>query len=140
MVQLYYDKATGELCDRYPNFIAQNDKSGVIELNEENREERELYEKTCFTQWGYIWKVVNGKLKYCENFENDENYIKQEKKNTLLLYKSYLAETDYVIAKLQEAQLTATDEEYQAMKEEYSEILAKRKEARIKINELEAEE
>ena len=50
--------------------------------------------------------------------------------------KKYLSDTDYVITKLNEAKIE--DEElFNSLKNEYSDILAKRKEARARINELE---
>lgn len=51
-------------------------------------------------------------------------------------YKAYLNETDYVVSKLQESQLVDSEEDYQALKAKYTDILKKRKEARTKINEL----
>ena len=53
--------------------------------------------------------------------------------------KNYLASTDYVISKLNELKLE-DDEEYEKTKADYAEVLVKRKEARAKINELEAKE
>ena len=50
-------------------------------------------------------------------------------------YQQYLTDTDYIITKLNEARLE-DDTEFEAMKAQYSEQLAKRKEARSKINEL----
>ena len=49
--------------------------------------------------------------------------------------KEYLASTDYVISKLNEAKIES-EEEYQNLKEKYQETLAKRAEARKRINEL----
>lgn len=59
--------------------------------------------------------------------------------NEIISLKAYLASTDYVISKLNELKLE-DDEEYEKEKVEYAEVLAKRKEARKRINELEAEE
>ena len=49
----------------------------------------------------------------------------------------YLAETDYVITKINEA--IALDEDVDALKVKYSEILTNRKSARARINEIESE-
>ena len=49
--------------------------------------------------------------------------------------KEYLASTDYVISKLNEAKIES-EEEYQNLKEKYQETLVKRAEARKRINEL----
>ena len=51
--------------------------------------------------------------------------------------KNYLDSTDYVIAKLNELKLE-DEAEFEKAKIEYKDILAKRKEARAKINQLEA--
>ncbi len=50
--------------------------------------------------------------------------------------KAYLAETDYVISKLNELKLE-DEEGYEEAKTQYSDVLKKRKEARARINELE---
>lgn len=67
-------------------------------------------------------------------------YIKRLQKYKDLLelseLKQYLSSTDYVIIKLNEAKIE--DEElFNSLKTEYSDILTKRKEARVRINELE---
>ena len=49
--------------------------------------------------------------------------------------KEYLASTDYVISKLNEAKIES-EEEYQNLIEKYQETLVKRAEARKRINEL----
>lgn len=50
--------------------------------------------------------------------------------------RQYLNETDYVISKLNELKLE-DEEEYESEKEKYSEVLAKRKEARSSVREME---
>lgn len=50
----------------------------------------------------------------------------------------FLSDTDYVVTKLNELRLE-DDETYETEKKRYSEILKKRKEARVKIRELEDE-
>lgn len=49
----------------------------------------------------------------------------------------YLADTDYVVAKLNELRLD-DEGEYEAEKAKYSDVLAKRKAARKRINEIDA--
>ena len=49
----------------------------------------------------------------------------------------YLAETDYVVTKINEA--IALEEDAEALKVKYSEILTNRKSARARINEIESE-
>lgn len=55
-----------------------------------------------------------------------------------LKLKKFLDSTDYVISKLNELKLE-DDLEYEKAKSEYAEVLAKRKKARARINELEAQ-
>ena len=82
---------------------------------------------------------------YLKSFlENpDAEYLarktEREKYDEIMNLKNYLASTDYVISKLNELKLE-DDEEYEKTKADYTEVLVKRKEARTKINELEAKE
>lgn len=64
---------------------------------------------------------------------------KQDNYEETLRLKNYLTSTDYVISKLNELKLE-DDSEYEKTKAEYAEVLAKRKGARARINELEAQE
>lgn len=66
--------------------------------------------------------------------EDEKNKI--DKADQIASCKKYLSSTDYVISKLNELKLE-DDGEFEKAKEEYKEVLAKRKEARNKINELE---
>ena len=59
------------------------------------------------------------------------------KENQLAELKQYLADTDYVITKLNEAKLE-DEEEFNSLKLQYANVLEKRKETRAKINELES--
>lgn len=70
-----------------------------------------------------------------EKIREDEK-SKVDKADQIASCKNYLSSTDYVISKLNELKLE-DEEEYEKAKEEYKEVLAKRKEARAKINELE---
>ena len=62
-----------------------------------------------------------------------QNMLKEQEIDEL---KKYLFDTDYVITKLNEAKIEDEDL-FNSLKTEYSDILAKRKEARVRINELE---
>ena len=68
-------------------------------------------------------------------------YLERKKKfesnQEIETLKSYLDSTDYVVAKLNELKLE-DEAEFEKAKIEYKDILAKRKEAREKINQLEA--
>ena len=66
-----------------------------------------------------------------------EEKAAQEKAKKVAEYKKYLAETDYIVLKMGERLADGNTEAATAIKTEYAEQLAKRKEARDKINELE---
>lgn len=68
--------------------------------------------------------------------EQESIKAESEKESTIIELKQYLADTDYVITKLNELKLEDEDE-YETEKAKYADILAKRKECRSKINELE---
>ena len=61
----------------------------------------------------------------------------QEKARQIATYKKYLQDTDYIVLKMGECLADGNTEAVTAIKTEYAEQLAKRKEARNKINELE---
>lgn len=133
MKKLYYDKDTGFVSERYPHNY-KKDESVFVEV------EDDLYNKTFSVDTGYIWKVENGVPVIVEDTdENEKRELKRLKLSNLLCdYKQYLADTDYIITKLNEAKLE-DDAEFETMKDQYSEQLSKRKEARSKINELQQE-
>lgn len=64
-----------------------------------------------------------------------EEKVAQEKARKIAEYKKYLQDTDYIVLKIAEAQSEGGD--IAALRTDYAEQLAKRKEARNKINELE---
>lgn len=66
-----------------------------------------------------------------------EEKAAQEKARKIAEYKKYLADTDYIVLKIAEAQSESDTNTVTKIKTEYTEQLAKRKEAREKINELE---
>lgn len=67
--------------------------------------------------------------------EDEKNKV--DMANQIASYKNYLSSTDYIIAKLNELKLE-DEAEFEKAKIEYKDTLAKRKEARAKINQLEA--
>ena len=132
MKKIYYDKKTGYLCDRYPKDIEKTDDSPFIEVDDE------LEEQTYCVEYGKFWKVVDGSLVISDDIETQatQEYKDLVRNNLMCEHKQYLNDTDYVITKLNEAKLE--DESlFNSLKEEYAEVLIKRKEARAKINELE---
>lgn len=66
-----------------------------------------------------------------------EEKAAQEKARQIAEYKKYLQDTDYIVLKMGEYLADGNTEAVTAIKTEYAEQLAKRKEAREKINELE---
>lgn len=134
MKKVYYDKETGYLCDRYPKDIKKTNDSPFIEVDDE------LEAQTYCVEYGKFWKVVDGSLVIGDDIETQETqeYKDYIKDNLICEYKQYLNDTDYVITKLNEAKIEDEDL-FNSLKEQYAEVLIKRKEARAKINELEAQ-
>ena len=134
MKKVYYDKKTGYLCNRYPKDIEKTDDSPFIEV------EDEIEEQTYAVEFGKFWKVVDGSLVIGDDIEAQatQEYKDLVRYNEINEYQQYLNDTDYVITKLNEAKIE--DEVlFNSLKEEYAEVLTKRKEARAKINELETQ-
>ena len=73
-----------------------------------------------------------------EEVQASEEYQKIIKKTEVSELKNYLSETDYIITKLNEAKIE-DDALFEELKVKYSDIIAKRKEARERINTLEQE-
>ena len=131
-IKIYYDKETGYLCNRYPKDIEVKKDTPFIEVSEEEAN------KTYVVEYGKFWAVKDGVLQKVDDLEviNTDEYKELLKNEEIASLKTYLSETDYVITKLNEAKIE--DEElFNSLKTEYSDILAKRKEARARINELE---
>lgn len=83
----------------------------------------------------YFYRDGKLSLEDDEEIINSDEYKRELITNEMNTYQTYLSDTDYVISKLNE--LTLEDEdEYETEKANYSDVLAKRKEARKKINEL----
>ena len=99
-----------------------------------------MEEQTYSVEYGKFWKVVDGSLVIGDDIETQatQEYKDLVRSSEINEYRQYLNDTDYVITKLNEAKIE--DEElFNSLKEKYAEILTKRKEARAKINELEAQ-
>lgn len=131
-MKVYYDKETGYLCERYPKDIEVKEDTPFIELPDEEVEE------TYIVEYGKFWAIKDNKLVKVDDIELQatEKYKQEIKNNEIADLKNYLDNTDYVIAKLNEAKIE--DEElFEELKVKYAEILTKRKQARARINELE---
>lgn len=125
MTRIYYRNSDGFLCNRYPTDIT--DKEAYIDVEDDEAE------KTYSVELGKHWAVKKGKLVLAE-YETEES-LEHEKENQIAELKGYLDSTDYVISKLNELKLE-DETEYETAREEYTDVLKKRKEAREKINEL----
>lgn len=98
----------------------------------------EWQEKLSTCSYGYMKAYIDNEIVEIEDLEvinttEYQNILKEQEVNEL---KRYLSDTDYVITKLNEAKIE-DDKLFNSLKTEYSDILTKRKEARVRINELE---
>lgn len=127
MERIYYNKITGLLCNRYPTDIKIDENSAYIEVSEE------IANTTYVCPCGKHWAVIDNTLQQVDYETEESKQLKID--NEIAKYKDYLSSTDYVISKLNELKLE-DDGEFEKAKEEYKEVLAKRKEARERINKL----
>lgn len=93
-----------------------------------------LSELPNINQWWLTHKHcdVNEYADYCEIVERADHGAPM----IVAEAKGYLSETDWVVTKIQEAALFS-EEDVEALKVKYADIITKRQEARAKINELE---
>ena len=131
--KFYYNPTTYEI-ERRAFYDEVEDKDlPFIELTFEEWEE-----KLSSLSYGYKKVYLNGEIQEVldENVINTIEYKNIQKEWEIKKLKRYLNDTDYVITKLNEAKIE--DEElFNSLKTKYSDILTKRKEARVRINELE---
>lgn len=104
--------------------------------------EYEIWEHNGY--YRVIKSAEKEQLLYNEMTEEEKaEYNKQKRieaiNSEILSNKAYLSDTDYIVTKINEIVATGTEEEIQEVKSQYSEQLSKRKEARVRINELEKE-
>ena len=131
--KFYYNPTTYEI-ERRAFYDEVEDKDlPFIELTFEEWEE-----KLSSLSYGYKKVYLNGEIQEVldEKVINTIEYKNIQKEWEIKKLKRYLSDTDYVITKLNEAKIE-DDELFNSLKTEYSDILAKRKEARVRINELE---
>ena len=131
--KFYYNPTTYEI-ERRAFYDEVEDKDlPFIELTFE-----EWQEKLSSLSYGYKKVYLNGEIREVldEKVINTIEYKNTQKEWETKKLKRYLTDTDYIITKLNEAKIE--DEElFNSLKIEYNEVLTKRKEARIRINELE---
>lgn len=131
--KFYYDENTGVI-EVTPFYDEEKEKNlPYIELTYEEWE-REL--ATC--SYGFRKAYRDGKIIEVANEEvqASEEYQKNLKEIEVSELKNYLAETDYIITKLNEAKIE-DDALFEELKIKYADELQKRKEARDRIKELE---
>lgn len=131
--KFYYNPTTYEI-ERRAFYDEVEDKDlPFIELTFEEWEE-----KLSSLSYGYKKVYLNGEIQEVldEKVINTIEYKNIQKEWEIKKLKRYLNDTDYVITKLNEAKIEDEDL-FNSLKTKYSDILTKRKEARIRINELE---
>ena len=136
---IYYRLSDGYLCDRYPldilsKDLAENEKGTYVCSTPDE------YEETLSVDYGYTWAVINNKLQVVPNealqTTDEYQYYLAEGQYATALH--YLNDTDFIVAKINEAATVNDDpEEVAALKVKYADQIAKRKEYRKLINELE---
>ena len=131
--KFYYNPTTYEIERRAFYDEVENKDLPFIELTFEEWEE-----KLSSLSYGYKKVYLNGEIQEVldEKVINTIEYKNIQKEWEIKKLKRYLTDTDYVITKLNEAKIEDEDL-FNSLKTEYSDILAKRKEARVRINELE---
>ena len=134
-MKFYYNEKTGKIrnhCFYDADTEGESLKMPSIELTIDE------WSKTLASHpVGKTYFYKNGKLVLEDDPDviNTEEYKAEVKANEIATLKRYLSDTDYVISKLNELKLE-DEAEYEAEKIKYADILKKRKEARVKINEL----
>ena len=150
MERFYYKDSKGSLFNlKSPDFIKYSEVEEKFYQTDENGEPilDENGEQIYYTEKN---RVADGLLDGYTQITKEE-YEKltkpkeptaeqkeaQEKAKKIAGYKKYLQDTDYIVLKMGERLADGNTEAATAIKTEYAEQLAKRKEARDKINELE---
>lgn len=136
---IYYRLSDGYLCDRYPLDIFSKDLAD-IEKGTYICSTQEEYEETLSVDYGYTWAVIDNKLQVIPNetFQATDEYQHYLAEGQYATALHFLNDTDFIVAKINEAATINDDpEEVAALKEKYADQIAKRKEYRKLINELE---
>ena len=121
----------------------------VTPFNDELVEEDLPFIELTFEEWeknlsvckyGFKKAYINDEIVEVEDKEVQvsEEYKSLQKEIETTNLKNYLSETDYIITKLNEAKIE-DDALFEELKTKYSDVIAKRKEARGRIKTLEQE-
>lgn len=128
--KFYYNQEDGTIDVRpfYDN--AKKENKPYIELTYDEWEE-----KLASCDYGYKKAYINNEIVEIEDEAviNSDEYKAIMKAHEIKKLKRYLAETDYVVTKLNELKLVDTSA-YKVELKRYKDVLDKRKEARAKIN------
>ena len=112
-------------------YYKSKDGKGYLSLKTPlSAEEAKDYIEITEEQWNAHMESIQPKKPTAEEL------VKREKLHTISEKKAYLRDTDYVVIKIAEAE---TKEEADAIREEYVDVIALRKQARVDINRLEKE-
>lgn len=125
----------GYVTDDKRLYLDKEDVPEGSDYKEVTLSESEFAEAIC-TPMGYAWYYKDGTPVLLEHETPDSK--RQKLLNKICDYEAYLSDTDYIISKLNELKLE-DDDSYETEKANYTDVLAKRKEARSKINELREE-
>lgn len=136
---IYYRLSDGYLCDRYPSDILSKDlaenKKGTYVCSTQDE-----YEETLSVDYGYTWAVINNKLQVVPNeaLQTTDEYQRYLALGQYATALHFLNDTDFIVAKINEAATVYEDaDEVSSLKQKYADQIAKRKEYRKLINELE---
>ena len=135
---IYYRLSDGYLCDRYPldvfsKDLAENEK-GIYVCSTQDE-----YEETLSVDYGYTWAVIDNKLQVVPNAalqatDEYQHYLAEGQYATAL---HFLNDTDFIIQKINELSIEDDADGAAELKQKYADKIAKRKEYRKLINELE---
>lgn len=132
--KFHYDPTTGKITN-HPFYDDDSEvESPFIELSYETWRQKL---KVC--QYGKMFVYQNGEILMTDDleFQKTTEYKKTMLNGEIEYEKSLLQATDYIIPKIQEASILGDDVE--ALKTQYATQLEQRKNARARINELEAQ-
>lgn len=150
MERFYYKDSKGSLFNlKSPDFIKyseveekfyQTDENGEPILDENGEQiyytEKKRVADGLLDGYTQITKEEYEKLTKPKELTAEQKAA-QEKAKKIAEYKKYLQDTDYIVLKMGEFLADGNTGAVTSIKTEYAEQLAKRKEARDKINELE---
>lgn len=136
MMRFYYDESTKRVINHcYFDEDKESEGKGLPSFELSEGEWDETLSVIPYAK-AYFYKDGSLSLEDDPDVVGTDGYRAKIKGDEIASLKRYLSDTDYVISKLNELKLEDEDE-YETAKEEYADVLRKRKEARARINELE---